>query len=165
MRELLTVPNPILRKKCRPVGNFNKETKELVEELASYMYAHRTDKVAPIGLTAPQLGESLQVIVFYPNPAFRDKKGIEELINLELVYAREPIMVIESCMSLPGKTYRLQRAKLVKVRGYSFDGRRRSYKAKALFAQMFQHELNHLDGVLIDRIGEPIVWRSHERQD
>ncbi|HUV52302.1 MAG TPA: peptide deformylase [Dehalococcoidia bacterium] len=160
MRELLTLPNPILRKKCHPVGNFNKEIKELIEELAGYMYAHRTDEIAPIGLTAPQLGESLQVIVFYPNPAFREKKGIEELINPELVYARESITVTESCLSLPGKTYTLQRAKLVKVRGYNFDGRKRTYKARALFAQMFQHELNHLDGILIDRIGELIVFRK-----
>jgi len=157
MRELLKVPNPILRKKCRPVGNFNKEIKELIEELASYMYAHHNDEAAPIGLTAPQLGESLQVIVFYPKPAFREKEGIEELINPELVYAREPVMVTESCLSIPGKTYTLQRAKLVKVRGYVFDGRRRTYKARALFAQMFQHELNHLDGILIDRIGELLI--------
>ena len=159
MRELLKVPNPILRQKCRPVGNFNKEVKELIEELANYMYAHRTDEAAPIGLTAPQLGESLQVIVFYPNPAFREMEGIEEFINPGLVYAREPVTVTESCLSLPGKTYTLQRAKLVKVRGYSFDGRRRSYKARALFAQMFQHELNHLDGILIDEIGKLIVSR------
>jgi len=159
MRELLTSPNPLLRKKCDPVGNFNKEVKELIEELANYMYAHRTDETAPIGLTAPQFGESLQVIAFYPNPSFRELEGIEELINPELVYAREPVIVTESCLSLPGRKYTLQRAKLVKVRGYGFDGRRRSYKARALFAQMFQHELNHLDGILIDRIGDLIDER------
>lgn len=159
MRELLKVPNPLLRQKCRPVGTFNKEIKELIEELANYMYAHRTDEAAPIGLAAPQFGESLQVIVFYPNPAFRELEGIDELINPEFVYTREPVTVTESCLSLPGRKYTLQRAKLVKIRGYNFDGRKRSYKARALFAQMFQHELNHLDGILIDRIGELIVSR------
>jgi len=159
MSELIKVPNPILRQKCRPVRNFNKEIKELIQELASYMYAHRTDEFAPIGLAAPQLGKSLQVIVFYPNPSFRELKGIDELINPELVYAREPVIVTESCLSIPGKTYTLQRAKLVKVRGYNFDGYKRSYKARGLFAQMFQHELDHLNGILIDKIGKLIVMR------
>lgn len=154
MRELLTVPNDILRTPCKPVVSINSEVKALANDLVSYMTEHRGDKFVPFSLAAPQLGELVRIIVFYPNPAFKDRNAIEVLINPELVKTRKFTILTESCLSIPGKNYLVRRARMVKVKGLSLNDRVKSYKAVDLFAQMLQHEINHLDGVLIDSIGE-----------
>ena len=76
------------------------------------------------------------------------------VINPELVYAKGNALVYESCLSIPGKEFRLRRAKIVKIRGLTLDNVMRSFRGRNLLAQVFQHELNHLDGTLIDQIGE-----------
>ena len=60
----------------------------------------------------------------------------------------------ESCLSLPGKAYRVRRAQRAKIKGFTLAGEPRTYKALGLFAQVFQHEIDHLNGVLIDEYGE-----------
>ena len=152
-RELLKVPNPILRKKCEPVKN-PEDVRELVEDMKEFMYSHRSDELAPIGLSAPQLGELLRVFIFYPNHLYREMNGIGELINPELVYARDFKDLRETCLSLPEKSFIISRATRVKVRGFTVEGVTRTYKAWGLFAQVLQHELNHLDGVLVDTIAK-----------
>lgn len=159
MRQLLTAPNPILRQKCDPADAFNDDVHKLIKEMAEFMYSRRADRIAPIGFAAPQLGESLCVIVFYPNPYFRELNAIDGLINPELVYAREPTPLSETCLSIPGREFIVQRAKVVKVRGYTFGGYSKTYKARDLLAQVFQHEIDHLDGVLIDSIGKLVTGR------
>lgn len=156
MREFLTVPNPILRQKCAPVADSYHEMRGLVQDMADHMYAHRNDKFAPIGLSAPQFGESVRVIVFYPNPSFRERDAIQELINPSILRTRKLVKLTETCLSIPGKEFTLKRYDIVKIRGYTFDGRSRAFKARGILAQLFQHEMNHLDGVLIDEIGEPV---------
>jgi len=148
-RELLTVPNLILRKKCEPVKN-PEDIRELVGDMKEFLISHRSDDIAPIGLSAPQIGESLRVFVFYPNHLYREREGIEELINPELVSAKDFKDLNESCLSLPGKSFIISRATRVKVRGLTIEGVIRTYKARDLFAQVLQHELNHLDGILVD---------------
>jgi len=154
MRQLLKVPNNTLRTSCKPVKDVTPEVKLLADDLIDYMFAHREDKIAPIGLAAPQLGELVRVIVFYPNLFYRERNGIEVLINPELVKTRGLNLLTETCLSIPGKTYLVRRARSVKVKGLTLDGRPESYKAAGLFAQWLQHEINHLDGVLIDKDGK-----------
>lgn len=156
-RKLLVVPNPILRQKCEPADISDKSLHELIREMKEYMYAHRTDELAPIGLTAPQFGELVRVIVFYPSPHIKKLHEIQELINPEIIRSKGHAKVTETCLSLPGKRYIVERAKLIKIRGYTVYGQKRSFKSEGLVAQVFQHEMNHLDGVLIDKIGELIV--------
>ncbi len=69
-----------------------------------------------------------------------------------LVYAKGSHLVPESCLSIPGKAFTLRRARIVKIRGLTLDNVQRSFRAHGLLAQVFQHELNHLDGILIDQI-------------
>ncbi len=159
MREILRVPNPILRQNCEPVTVFGPEVRSLVQDMADYMYAHRNDEIAPIGLSAPQFGESIRVIVFYPNPEFRERGAIQEFINPTILHAKELVVrrCTETCMSIPGKEFVLMRYSLVKVQGRTCDGRSRTFKARGLFAQLLQHEINHLDGVMIDSIGRLVV--------
>ena len=157
MRELLTLkndPKGILRKPCKPVKTITLRVKSVAQDLTDCMYDHCEDEVAPVSLAAPQLGESIRVISFYPNHLYREKDSIEVLINPELVSVRRFIILTETCLSIPKKAYIVRRAKRVKVKGLTLDGKPKSYRATGLLAQALQHEINHLDGVLIDEIGE-----------
>jgi len=154
MRELVKVPDPILRQKCRPVVDFGQSLDELIQHMMDFMDARKGNEVHPVSLAAPQLGELLRVIAFYPNPQFREKEGIEVLVNPTIKLGNETYLVRETCLSIPGKAYIVSRAKWVKVKGTMPNGSPKSWKASGLlFAQLLQHEINHLDGVLIDSIG------------
>lgn len=154
MRKLVKVPNKLLRQQSQPVKTIDSEIKALASDMVEFMRLRQADKFQPIGLSAPQLGELLRVIAFSRNPMFIEGDDIQVLINPELVYQKGSQLVKESCISHPGKEFTLQRAKLVKIRGLTLDGVKRSFRGRGLLAQVFQHELDHLDGILIDKIGK-----------
>ena len=154
VRELLTLPHGILRKKSKPVKRIDSEVKALANEMVQFMQLHRADKIWPVSLSACQLGELVRVIVFRRNPVSLDEDDLQVVINPELVYAKGNALVYESCLSIPGKEFRLRRAKIAKIRGLTLDNEVRSFRGRSLLAQIFQHELNHIDGILIDKIGE-----------
>ena len=153
-RKLVTVPSELLRKKSKPVKEINSGIKSLAQEMIDFLDAHRGDDLSPIGLAAPQLGELVRVIAFRGNSLLTDKADIMVLINPELVYTKNLHIVREGCLSIPGKTFTLRRAKIVKIRGLNLDGAQRSFRGRDLLAQVFLHELDHLNGVLIDQLGE-----------
>lgn len=156
MRELHTVPDKVLRTPCKPVKNISDGVKSLAEDLKDYMLAHREDEVAPVSMAAPQLGESVRMIAFYLNPSYREREGIIVLINPELTKASKFAIFRESCLSIPGKEFYVRRARRVKAKGLILDGKAKSFKAADLLAQMLQHEIDHLDGVLVDKAGRKL---------
>jgi len=153
-RKLVTVPSELLRKKSKPVKEIDSKIKSLAQEMIDFLDAHGGDDLRPIGLAAPQLGELVRVIAFRRTPQLTDKADIMVLINPELVYAKDNHVVTESCLSIPGKVFTLRRAKIVKIRGLNLDGVQRTFRGHDLLAHVFQHELNHLNGVLIDQLGK-----------
>lgn len=153
MRELVKLPNKLLRQKSMPVKEIDAEIKALVKDMVEYIQMHRADEVKPLSVSAPQMGEMVRVIAFRRNPLSMEEDDIQVLINPEIVYEKGMYMVNEGCLSMPGKSFTLKRAKLVKVRGLTLDGTERSFRGRDLLAEVFQHEINHLDGILIDRIG------------
>jgi len=155
MRELIKLPNPLLRQKSQPVETIDRKIKELVLEMVDFMRLHRGDAARPVGLSAVQLGELVRVIAFSRNPASLEGMQVQVLINPELVYLKGHQVVNESCLSIPGRTFALRRAKLVKIRGLTLDGVVRSFRGRDLLAQVFQHEIGHLDGILIDKLRKP----------
>ncbi|GAI94348.1 unnamed protein product, partial [marine sediment metagenome] len=90
---------------------------------------------------------------FSRNPESPEGMQVQVLINPEVVYLKGHQIVHESCLSIPGRTFALRRAKLAKIRGLTLDGTMRSFRGRDILAQVFQHELNHLDGILIDTLG------------
>ena len=152
MRELIKLPNELLRKKSEPVKKIDKHIKELAQEMVVFIRLHRGDGDRPVGLSAVQLGELVRVIAFSRNPESLEGMQVQVLINPELVYEKGHHVVKESCLSIPGRTFALRRAKLVKIRGLTLDGVVRSFRGSDLLAQVFQHELSHLDGILIDKL-------------
>lgn len=152
--ELITLPNSLLRQKSKPVKKVDSEIKSLAQELVQFISLHRADTLKPLGLSAPQLGELVRVIAFRRNPISIDEDDIQVLINPKLVYTKGFHLVRELCFSIPGKTFTLRRAKLVKIRGLTLDGVERGFRGRNILAQVFQHELDHLDGLLIDEVAE-----------
>ena len=152
MREILTIPNAILRQECQPVKEIDSEAFALAKELRELMEVKHGGLVA-LGITAPQIGVSLRMFVYRQNPYTTTPSTIT-VINPEIVYVKGDVTLRETCFSIPGKVFLVKRHKLVKIKGLGLDGKYHSYKGNSLTAQILLHEINHLDGILIDEIGK-----------
>lgn len=144
--EIRTVGDPVLRQKARPVRHFNRALRDLLDRMRATMYA-----ADGVGLAAPQVGVSKRVIVIDVG------QGPVEVVNPEIVAREGEEAGTEGCLSVPGKAGEVRRAVRVRVTGFDRDGRRVWHEAEGLFARAFQHEVDHLDGILfIDRADR--VW-------
>jgi peptide deformylase len=155
MRQLVKIPNPLLRKKSAPVKTIDGEVKELAKDMIAYMHLRGT--LIPVGLSAVQLGVLLRVIAFKANPDSSDLKDIQVLINPELTRLKGNHIVYEGCLSLPGRTFAVKRSKIAKIQGLTLNGEIRTFRGRDLLAQVFQHEVDHLNGILIDAVGKEVA--------
>jgi peptide deformylase len=167
VREVITPRNPILRKKAHRVNNFDDpKLQQLIDDMVETMLA------APgIGLAAPQVAISQRVIVVRlpddeeSKEEYGDDAGVLHIVlNPEIVRASDKMADgVEACLSIPGYYGTVNRHTSVTVRGYDRNGKKLRIKAKNWLARVFQHEIDHLDGVLfIDRATE--IWRMAERE-
>jgi peptide deformylase len=140
---ILIAPNQILKTRARPVKPADAD---LVRGLIPPMFA--TMYQAPgIGLAAPQVGQSLRLIVIDLVPD--DKRQPHTLINPEIVAASEELATREEgCLSLPGQYADITRPARIKVRYLDEAGVKREMQADGLLAACLQHEIDHLDGIL-----------------
>jgi peptide deformylase len=149
IQTILTYPDPELKKKSLPVTIINESTRQLVTDMADTMYD------APgIGLAAPQIGVHQRVIVI-------DIAGSEEppaliaAINPVIIHAEGETFEEEGCLSVPKYAANVRRHAKVVVKGLNIDGEEMIWKADGLLAVAFQHEIDHLDGILfIDQISQ-----------
>ena len=153
MRELVKVPSKLLRQKSKPVKKIDSKIKALAKDLVEFIQLHRADEIRPLSLSACQLGELVRVIAFRRNSLSMEEDDIQVLINPEIIYSKGRYLVNEGCLSMPDKSFPVRRAKIVKIRGLTLDNEIRSFRGRDLLAEAFQHEMNHLDGILIDQIG------------
>jgi peptide deformylase len=141
---LVYYPNPVLRTVCGPVERFDSTLRDLADEMTALMRSH-----AGIGLAAPQVGLGHQLLVC----------GIENqlvaLTNVHILEAGQPGEFVEGCLSLPDVRVKVTRPERIRVTGYDTHGQRRSFGATGLWARVIQHELDHLNGVLICDYGHP----------
>jgi len=143
MLKLSFYPDPVLRKKCERVEEITSKIKELLKEMAQIMYASRG-----IGLAGPQVGQLKRVITV------GTKKGLIGLINPKIISKKGSQIGEEGCLSFPGLFVKIKRAQVVEVEGLDSEGKLIKIKALGLLARVFQHEIDHLDGILmIDRLG------------
>ena len=148
LRTILHYPDPRLREKAKPVAEVTAEIKKLVEDMAETMYA------APgVGLAATQIGEPHRIFVI--DTAHEDEPSqLRVFINPEIVEKHDAITWEEGCLSFPGVTEEIDRAAKVTVRALDENGKPFELEAEGLLAVAVQHELDHLDGVLmIDHMG------------
>lgn len=140
----------VLRTKCKKVKAITKSTKDFAQLMEAFLKVHQGDSPRPLGISAPQLGQSIRMFSYLTNTG--NAEDITTVVNPELVYEKKLHFVKESCLSLPGRTFLLKRGKIVKIKGMSLDGTPRSFKGHGVLAQVFMHELNHLDGITIDML-------------
>ena len=147
IHEIVKYPDPVLAKRGEQVTVFDDKLKTLVEEMFESMYAAQG-----IGLAAPQIGLSQRLTVI--DTSF--KKNPEDrivLINPEIVEREGQQYEEEGCLSLPDIRDKVKRAAKVKVRAQNADGEWFEIEGEELLSRAFQHEIDHLDGILfIDRL-------------
>lgn len=156
--KVLTLPTgaKILHTKCEQVKEITPKVKALAQALEDYLNVHRHDDPRLGGIAAPQLGKTIRVFS-YVTSGEGDSIELLTVVNPELVYEKKLHFVRETCLSIPGEAFYLKRGKNVKIRGMLIDGSPRSLKGHGITAQVFMHELNHLDGITIDTIGDRIT--------
>ena len=139
MMKILTYPDPVLRQKSTPIDAVNDEIRGIVDEMLEVMY-----KDEGVGLAAPQVGISKRIIVLDSG------EGPMALLNPEIIQKGEEEQAIEEgCLSLPGIRLDLVRPTHIVVRGLNDQGDVTEIEMDGLLARVLQHEIDHLDGILI----------------
>jgi peptide deformylase len=139
---ILHYPEPILKKKSEPVTRFDEELRKLADDMAETMYA------APgVGLAAPQVGISKRLVVIDCAPK-DEAPHLLRIANPEIVAREEEVFEEEGCLSVPGYYAKVARSARVTVRHQDLDGKTVELEAEGLLAIAFQHEIDHLDGIL-----------------
>jgi len=141
--EILTYPDPILRKKADDVDTITDDYHQLIEEMAEAMYDDDG-----VGLAAPQIGVSKQVIVVDGG------EGFMAFFNPEIIKTGDDTDTIEEgCLSLPGIRIQVERPTQITLRALNVKGETVQLEIEGLIARIFQHEIDHLNGILIiDRV-------------
>ena len=139
--EIKKFNEPVLRKKAERVNKVDKKIKQLTVDIAQTMKEGQG-----IGLAAPQVGVSKRVIVVQTDLEGRRILG---LINPKILKrSQETEVDKEGCLSFPGIFLEIKRVKEVEVEGLNINGKKIKLKANGLLARVFQHEIDHLDGIL-----------------
>jgi peptide deformylase len=148
VRGIRTFPDPALLRKADPVKTVDQEIKTLVGDMIETMHA------APgIGLAAPQIGVNRRVIVVDPS-AGEDPETILVLLNPVIISTEGKAVAEEGCLSLPEVQEEVERPEKIVLEALSLDGQGVWLEADGLMARILQHEIDHLDGILIfDKIG------------
>jgi peptide deformylase len=141
---ILTVPDPRLKQKALPVEAVDDATRALLDDMLETMYA-----ASGIGLAATQIGVSQRVVVMDLDQREGEEKAPRFFVNPEITWAsEEKAPYEEGCLSVPEYYDQVERPVRVRVRYLDYDGKAVEEEAEGLFAVCFQHELDHLDGVL-----------------
>ena len=145
LSKVRTYPDPILKKKAEPLTQFGPEEQRLFDDMIETMYLEDG-----VGLAAPQIGISKQILVASPKMT----QGEEHVfVNPEILEARGRELGLEGCLSLPGVSGEIARARIIRFRALDRKGNPLEMEIKDFFARIIQHEMDHLNGILlIDRV-------------
>ena len=143
LRQILTEPNQILRKKSLPVDKVDEDLQKLMDDMAETMYA------APgIGLAAIQVGVPKRIIVL--DIAQKDSpRNPMFFVNPEIIEKSENYSIYEEgCLSVPGQFAEIQRPDRCHIKYLDYHGNQKEVKARGMLATCMQHEMDHLEGIL-----------------
>ena len=164
---IVTIPDRGLREKNRPVSKFDADLQKLIDDMIETMR-----EADGVGLAAPQIGQPLQLAVIWTAPdidddgnELEDTRELYVIVNPEIYWrSRETIKGIEGCLSIPGYVGEVERAESIRVRGLDRHGRKFQQRFDDWTARIFQHEIDHLNGVLyIDKLtGPERIWTGEE---
>ncbi|MBI5428156.1 MAG: peptide deformylase [Nitrospinae bacterium] len=149
---ILTIRNcldPILRQKCDPIENIDGNLVALSQDMIETMF-----NAPGAGLAANQVGIAQRIIVVDLGIG-TDKINPVAIVNPEIAAFEEEMTGEEGCLSIPDLFAEVKRARLVELKGYDLDGNAVRYEAEDCLARAFQHELDHLNGILFwDKLGK-----------
>lgn len=130
--------DPVLRKVADAVTDIDGRLAQLAEDMFETMYAE-----PGLGLAAPQIGVGKRFFVYDVG------EGPEVLINPVVQESRDEWLFEEGCLSVPGLSWEIVRPKEIHITGYDIHGKEVSIEADELLARLFQHEMDHLNGILL----------------
>ncbi len=153
IRRIVQYPDPILKEKAKTVTKFNERLHKLLDDMAETMYD------APgVGLAAPQVGILKRAIVVDVG------EGLYEMVNPEIVEkSGEQISPPEGCLSIPNLLGEVRRYDRIKVVGQDRYGKPVEVVAEGYLSRAFQHEIDHLNGILFIDVAER-VFRPEEQE-
>ena len=143
LRQILTEPNEILRKKSLPVDSVDKDLQILMDDMLETMYA------APgIGLAAIQVGIPKRVIVLDIEQKEGNKKPLF-FVNPEIIQKSKNLSTYEEgCLSVPGQFAEINRPDKCHIKYLDYYGEKKEINAEGMLATCIQHEMDHLEGIL-----------------
>ena len=150
--EIVIVPDPVLRDKAKKVAKVTPAVQRLLDDMTETLRQARG-----VGLAGPQVGVLQRVIIVEVARDEEDPKaqhGFFQVVNPEIVKASRDIEEgTEGCLSIPGYIGDVERHVSVEVKGFDRNGKPIKVKARGFLARVFQHEIDHLDGILyLDRL-------------
>jgi peptide deformylase len=147
--EIFKYPHTVLKKKCERIERIDEDLGKLIQDMTETMY-----DAGGIGLAACQVGVSRKVIVLDVSPIDPDK-SLFSVINPEIIFEEGEIEHEEGCLSVPDCSEKVKRREKVLVRGVSLEGKELEISATGILAIALQHEIDHLNGILIlDRMSQ-----------
>ncbi len=147
--EIVKYPHVVLKKRCEKVERIDEDVAKLIQDMRETMYA-----ASGIGLAACQVGVSRKVIVLDVSP-LETSKGFFAIINPEIISDEGEVEHEEGCLSVPDCSEKVKRKEKVFVRGVSPEGKEIEISATGILAIALQHEIDHLNGILIlDRMSQ-----------
>ncbi|WP_337098761.1 peptide deformylase [Paenibacillus sp. YIM B09110] len=147
IRIIVKDPDPVLREEAKEVTKFNPNLKKLLKDMAETMY-----DAEGVGLAAPQIGISKRVIVV----DIGDETGLIEMVNPVIVEQEGEQLGPEGCLSIPNLNGEVMRADRIVVKGQNADGEHFTIEASGYLSRAFQHEVDHLNGILFTDLAESI---------
>ncbi len=163
LRKIVTLPEAVLRRKARAVTKFDKGLQTVIDDMIETM------RQAPgVGLAAPQIGLSERIIVveYFEHEEDEEKedasKKVWTVLNPEIIKPSEETLTgIEGCLSVPGLVGEVERHTAIQIKGLNRHGKPLKIKADGWLARIFQHEIDHLNGVIFtDRATR--VWKPQD---
>lgn len=139
---IVKYPDPVLSQPGEPVTEFNAELRKLVADMFETTYANQG-----VGLAAPQVGVSKRVTVIDVSMG-KDPKDKLAIINPEIIFSEGKLYEEEGCLSFPEIREKVVRAARVRIRAQDEKGKWFEMDGEDLLARAFQHEIDHLDGIL-----------------
>ena len=165
--DIVTLPDKILRNRTRSISNYDAQLQLLIDDMIETM------RDAPgVGLAAPQIGQSIKLTVIETlaevdeeGNEIEDSRDLYVITNPEIVStSRSMVDGIEGCLSIPGYLGEVERHESIRVRAQDRHGKKIKLRLDGWTARIFQHEIDHLNGVLyIDRLtGQENFWTEEE---
>ena len=170
LRHIVTIPDPVLKRKAKPITKFDKELQTLIDDMIETM------RDAPgVGLAAPQVNISEQLIVVEYTEGDDDEdedenkppkpKKLYVMINPEITKtSEEKVLGVEGCLSIPGIQDEVERFEAIQVKGLNRFGKPQKLKLNGWMARIFQHEIDHLNGILFTELATRI-WKFQQEEE